>query len=330
MPVYNGADFLPSALSCIAHQSEADFEFLIVDDGSTDDTLNILKTFANSDKRVRVIQRPHQGIVKALNAGLQLVTAPLIARMDADDCCAPNRLERQKHYLDMHQEIGLVATKVNYEGDMKRYRGFRIYVDWVNSLQTPSAIYLNRFIESPLIHPSTMFRQELVQRYGGYREGHFPEDYELWLRWLDAGVRMAKLPEALLDWRERRARLSRTNKRYSVNAFFNIKSYYLGRWLSKKLGPQPSVWVWGAGKFSRKRAELLSSHGVKIAAYIDIDPRKIGNRIQGRPVLSKEQLPSPSQAMILSYVTNRGARDLIRNHLEKKGFVMGKSFILAG
>ena len=103
---------------------------------------------------------------------------------------------------------------------------------WTNGLLTHEEIALARFVESPLAHPSVMFRRSLVERWGGYAEGAFPEDYELWLRWLDAGVRMEKLADPLLIWNDSPTRLSRRDPRYAAEAFYRVKARYLARWLA--------------------------------------------------------------------------------------------------
>ena len=329
MPVYNGMPFLPETLDCLLSQTESNFELVVVDDGSTDATPSILAEAARRDRRIRVVSLAHGGIVSALNAGLAAARAPLIARMDADDLCLPERLALQRQALEADSELGLVASQVAYGGDAAVNRGFALFVDWTNGLVDPRDIRLKRFVETPLIHPTVMFRRECVTRFGGYRDGDFPEDYELWLRWLDRGVRMAKLPRELVTWRERKDRLSRVHPRYSETAFYRCKAEYLARYLCEEAGPHRRVAVWGAGRTTRKRAAFLAEFGVTIAAFIDIDPRKVGQRIGGVPVWDKESLPDPGDTFVLAYVGNRGARDLISAHLQERGYREGRDYLLA-
>jgi len=328
MPVFNGMPYLVEALDSLLAQTEPDFEIVAVDDGSTDATAETLARYARRDSRVRPIRRRHAGIVAALNAGLEAARAPLIARMDADDRCRPERLALQLAAFEADPALGLVASRVGYDGDADAHRGFSLYVDWSNELLSHDALFLNRFVESPLVHPTVMFRRELTARFGGYREGPFPEDYELWLRWLAAGVRMVKLPHPLVLWRERAGRLSRVNPRYGVDAFYELKAQRLTDWL-QETGRADRVVIWGAGRVSRQRSELLTKHGVHIHAYIDIDPRKIGQTIHGRPVWKVADLPDAGSFFVLSYVGNRGARDLIREALEARGYRLGQDFLPA-
>jgi len=333
LPVRDGMQTLPEAVASLQAQSMEDFECLLVDDGSTDGTDQWLQRLAQEDRRMRPLFPGRVGLVGALQAGLDACRAPLVARMDADDLCLPRRLELQARRLETRPDLGLVSCRVRYGGDALRQAGYAHYVSWTNSLLDHDRISLARFRESPLPHPSVMFRRELAHLHGSYREGAFPEDYELWLRWLEAGVRMEKLAEELLVWNDPPGRLSRTDPRYDMQRFYETKAAYLARWLARHNPWHPHVSVLGAGRVSRKRAELLCRHGIAIDAWYDIDPRKVGKTIPGqgrpRPVLHREQTPPPGQAFLLSYVASRLAGEEIAAFLATRGHVEGRDFLLA-
>ena len=330
MPVWNASDTVAAAIASVQAQTLRDWELLAVDDGSDDGSAALLAAAAATDARIRVLHRPHAGIVAALNAGIAAARAPFIARLDADDICLPERLERQLARLVAEPELGLVGCRVRYGGDRESQAGYAAYVDWTNSLVTAEQIDHERFVESPFAHPSVMFRADLLAAHGGYTDGEFPEDYELWLRWLDTGVRMAKVDAELLIWQDPPGRLSRTDPRYSVDAFHALKARYLAAWLARHNPQHPAVWIWGAGRITRKRAEHLVDHGVRIVGYVDIDPKKIGQIIHGRPVVGPDDLPPPAAAFILPYVANRGARELIAARLAAAGFTIGTNYLPAG
>jgi glycosyltransferase involved in cell wall biosynthesis len=334
LPVFNGAATLGRAVASLRTQTLTAWELLLVDDGSTDETLGIADALRREDPRVRVLVRRRAGIVAALNAGLSAARGAFIARMDADDVAHPERLAAQAAFLDAPENtaIGLVGCRVEFGGNRATAAGYALHVDWTNGLVTPDEIALNRFVESPFAHPSVMFRRELLERFGGYRDGDFPEDYELWLRWLDAGVRMAKVPQALLTWHDSPDRLSRTAARYDPEAFFRTKAPWIARELMRNemsRGARP-VWVWGAGRPTRKRAAHLGTHGVTVAGYIDVDAKKATPALGGRgvPVVTPENLPAPEHAFVLGYVSSRGARDFIRAALLARGYREGSEFLL--
>lgn len=320
MPVYNAEATVLRALDSLRAQTIPELEIIVVNDGSTDGTMDIL----HRRKDIELLDHSHRGIAPALNDGLAAASGDYFARMDADDLCHPSRLELQASYLDVYSDIGLVGCRVAFGGDHNKQKGYATYVDWINTLGTPEEISLNRFVESPFAHPSVMFRRELFEKFGAYRDGPFPEDYELWLRWLANGVQMAKVDEELLTWNDPPERLSRTDARYNVDAFYRIKSEYLAMWLKKNNPHHPDVIVWGAGRVTRKRAEILTQYGIRVTYYIDLKPRSLDC---GTPVIHHDNIPSPDECFVLSMVGNRGARDKIADFLTTKGFHVGINFI---
>ncbi|MBK9137297.1 MAG: glycosyltransferase [Verrucomicrobia bacterium] len=329
MPVRNAVATVGVAVQSIVEQAFTDWELVAVDDGSTDGTDQRLRQLGAGEPRIRVVYRPARGIVAALNEGMALARGRLIARMDADDESHPERLAQQVAALERDPGSGVVGTRVAFGGDPLAQAGYALHVAWLNALVTRREISLNRFVESPFAHPSVMFRRELVERHGGYRDGPFPEDYELWLRWLEAGVEMAKVPATLLTWNDPPGRLSRTDPRYDAEAFHTCKAPYLARWLARHVSARRQILVWGAGRPTRRRAEWLVRHGVEIHGYVDVDPQKIGRQFAGRPVVGPDAVPSPDAVFILGYVAKRGARELIRDCLGRRGYEEGRDFLLA-
>ncbi|MFN2268914.1 MAG: glycosyltransferase family 2 protein [Desulfonatronovibrio sp.] len=329
LPVYNAGQTVSAAVKSILHQSYSDFELVAVDDGSSDDTVSVLTNLAISDPRIKVFPRSHEGLVSALNFGLRQCRGQFISRMDGDDASRYNRLEKQVCFLKDHPETGLVSGQVNYQGDKQKNFGYYLYVEWINSIISHNEISLNRFIESPLAHPSVMFRKSLISRFGPYASGPFPEDYELWLRWLGHGVKMAKIPETVLDWHDHDNRLSRNHPDYSFDAFFRLKARYLALWLRQNNPHHPDVWIWGAGRKARHRADYLEKHQCVIKGYIDVKKKLVGNIIKGREVRLYRDLPDKDGSFIVVYVGKRNVRGEIRLYLNENGFVEGVNYIVA-
>lgn len=327
MPCYNAAATIDEALSSLEAQTLADFEIVAVDDGSTDATPGRLAEWAGRFPRLRWLGIPHGGIVAALSAGLQNCAAPLVARMDADDRCAPQRLERQAAFLLDHPTIDVVSCQVRGFPEGQVREGFAIYLDWLNSLLTNDDIRREMFVESPLPHPSVMFRRQAVLEAGGYQEHGWPEDYDLWLRLYLRGCHFAKLPEVLLDWREHPDRLTRTDGRYALENFLRAKAHYLAR---GPLKDRDGVLIWGAGMVGRRLSKHLLRQDVPLQAFIDIDPRKIGRTRRGFPVLPPDALMTWwrrfQHPALLAAVGARGARGLIRSRLNELGLIEGSDW----
>lgn len=325
LPVRNAQDTVAAAIESVRAQTCADWELLIMDDGSDDGTCPLLSAFASQDRRIAVHRLPPRGIAEALMLGCQECRGEFIARMDADDVMAPTRLEQQREHLLAHPKVGLVSCRVRFGGTEA---GYAAHVDWINSLMTPDAMALRRFVEAPVAHPSVMFRRGLLDPHGGYRAGEFPEDYELWLRWLQAGVLFGKVDAELLTWNDPPQRLSRQDSRYSVEAFYRMKCLYLAGWL-KENAEDREIWLWGAGRVTRRRFDALETHGIRITGFIDVDPSKRGQHRDGRPVRMADDLPDPSNAFVLAGVGARGAREKIHHHLTQRGRQEGRDFLLA-
>jgi len=330
LPCYNAADTLDEALTSLTYQVFPDFEIVAVDDGSTDNTPAILQAWERIEPRLRVLHQAHGGIIPALNAGLGTCQAPLIARMDADDRCHPDRLAQQVDYLLAHPLIAVVGCLVTGFPIEQVRQGFRLYMDWQNSLILDEDIRREIFIESPLAHPSVLFRREWVQQVGGYQEHGWPEDYDLWLRLYLAGAQFGKVPSVLLEWREHSERLTRTDSRYSLENFLRLKAHYLKR---GPLDDRKTVFIWGAGMMGRRLGKQLERLQVPLAAYIDIDPEKIGHTRRGLPILAPEELPAwwqrSQRPILLAAVGARGARPLIRERLRGFSLREGSDWLFA-
>lgn len=321
LPFFNAEQTLSPAIESVLGQTLSDFELILVDNNSKDRSPEIAQKFS-SDRRVSLTRETKQGVAWASNFGYHLAKAPLIARMDADDVMVPNRLEKQLAFMQAYPKIGLVGGRVKYLGD-EANQGFVHYVNWSNKLVSPKEIELNRFVELPVVNPTFMFRKSLLLRHGGYKDGDFPEDYEMLLRWMDKGVQVGKLTDVILEWSDLKGRLTRTDPRYSEEAFFRIKAQYLAKWLEQNV-PGREIWIWGAGKLSRRRSDFLHRYGISINGYIDVR-----NRALSLPCIHFEDIPKPGHIFILSYVSNRGKREEVRQFLIDQGYQEGKDFLLA-
>ncbi len=323
LPFYNAEKTLKKALESIANQSLQDFECIMVDNNSTDGGRQIAESFAQKDSRFILISERQQGVVFASNKGLELAKAKYIARMDADDECFPNRLELQLEFLENNKDYGAVSGLVKFVPKKENSKGFSEYVDWVNSLLNYEEIYLKRFMEMPIINPTIMWRKFVSDKFVMYRSGDFPEDYELWLRWLDNGIKIGKVQETILKWYDSDTRLTRTDAIYSNDSFYKAKSPYLAKELAKINKHYPKVAVWGASKISRKRAKLLEEYGIDICCYIDISKKR---QIPEKLMYYKE-LQKAGSLFILVYVKQKSMRKEVEDYLIGREYKERRDFL---
>ena len=236
----------------------------------------------------------------------------------------PGRLEKQVELMDENPQIGLCGCLVKYVPHFYETEGFERFVEWNNSFYSETEIELNRFVEIPIINPTTFFRRELVAQLGVFKDGDFPEDYELQLRYLDAGVKMAKLPEVLLEWHDYAFRLTRTDERYSSESFFKTKAKYFFKWSEQNNPFHPAIWIWGAGRKTRQRVTYFEKEGLFIEGFFDVQ----GNKTTVKPCLHYSKIPKRGKIFIVSMVGNYDARDQIREYLQAKGYKEGEDFML--
>jgi len=205
MSVYNGEEFLAEALASVFSQTFTDFELLVIDDGSSDRSAQILAQAG--DPRLKVLTNLQNiGLTASLNRGLLQARGMYIARLDADDLALAGRLARQKTILDRQPGLGLVgsfAGKIDASGQPSG--------QWVTPLEPEDIYYLLNF-RNCLTHSTVMYRRELVLGLGGYRQDrHYAQDYDLWFR-LSKKTRLALIPEMLVLWRQGRQGISATHK----------------------------------------------------------------------------------------------------------------------
>lgn len=216
MPAYNAEKYILEAINSVLNQTFTDFELLIINDGSTDATAQIIHSF--SDSRIRLINQANQGIAVALNIGLLNARADLIARFDADDICKTNRLEIQSRFLSEHPDHILVGSDADY---------INIHADYVFTCHMPAhtagEIQQLDIEKCPFIHSAVMFRKKSILEAGGYHTHAFAfEDHLLWSKIIRQG-NTCNLPQALIQVRLNPESVS-IDEKWRTKRFHEIKS----------------------------------------------------------------------------------------------------------
>jgi GT2 family glycosyltransferase len=309
MPCRDAARYLPDTITSLIAQTFPDFEVIAVDDGSTDDTLDVLHRWADRDARVVVAAQPPLGIVTALQHASRVARGDILLRMDADDVAAPERIAKQVALLSGAPHVDACGTLVRYFPREMVMGGAARYEAWINSLVDHDRIVRDIFVECPIAHPTLALRRTAFDAAGGYLDTGWPEDYDLVLRLWQRGARFGKVPEHLLQWRERPDRASRSDPRYSAASFRRCKVHHLRHTL---LAGDRGVVIWGAGPVGKTFARELQRHHVPVHAFVDLDPRKIGQTVHGAPVVATDAADGFPGALHLAAVGQPDARDRIR------------------
>ncbi|MEP7052159.1 MAG: glycosyltransferase [Pseudomonadota bacterium] len=325
LPAFNAAHTLSAALRSVQRQTERNWQCVVVDDGSSDRTLEVARAAARLDARIEVMARPHGGIVAALQAGLAACDAPLVARMDADDLMSRKRLQLQCRALEEQPELCAVGAHVRLFPRGALREGRLAYERWLCEIRTPEDVSREQFVECPIAHPTLMIRREIARELG-YRGMGWPEDYDLILRLLAAGQRIGVVPERLLHWRDTEGRLSRTAPEYATAAFVHCKAEFLARGF---LGHVGRYLLWGYGGTGKALAEALAQRGKHPAAILELHPRRIGQWIRGVRVVSPDALPSLPRLPLIVSVAGATPRAEIRSALLRMGFVETRDYVCA-
>lgn len=255
IPVFNGQEFIKESVSSILRQSFSDFELLVIDDGSTDQTLKILEEMSHHDARMMVFSRKNKGLVFTLNELLEKSTTDLVARMDADDVSLPDRFRAQVDFLDKNPDVVLVGSSVQLIDSKGRY---------LTTLSSPlnDAEIQNSLLQghASVCHPASMFRRESVVAAGGYRQDFYPaEDLDLFLRLGELG-KVANISKPLLRYRIHQDSISGKNILEQREA---AKKSCTGAELRRKM-PESLFEAgapWRPGNDKKSRHEFLLRYG---------------------------------------------------------------------
>ncbi len=225
MPVYNMAAYIEEAICSILTQTYSDFELLIIDDGSTDGTLDIIRKF--DDTRIKVIAHSvNHGLIASLNQGIDCCTGEYIARMDGDDIALPHRFQRQVEFMDTHPDYGVCGSQVYLLGK-----------DSVSTKPiTHEEILCWQLFHCTIMHPTIMIRRSVLVNHGiRYLDYPHAEDYELWNR-LGAVTKLMNLPEVLLMYRVHPGQISNTQQQVQL-----VQSERIRRDQLRLLGIEPTA-----------------------------------------------------------------------------------------
>lgn len=240
MSVYNGGSYLKGAIDSILAQTFTDFEFVIIDDGSTDESAKIIRSY--SDPRIRFLEQENRGLVASLNRGIKLSNAVYIARQDADDLSGPTRLEKQLGYLERNPEVLIVGSSIRViDVSGKELHDHRV-------LLNDTELRQELLVRSSFAHGSVVFRKDEALKAGLYNQAFWPaEDYEFWLRLSKYG-QLGNIDEPLYKYRENSAGIS-------------MKNHVLQQ--EKVLQIQGKAWEY--------RNDLISRRKIRLGKYRKLD-----------------------------------------------------------
>lgn len=293
MTAYNTEEYIDEAIQSILNQTYTNYEFIIIDDGSTDHTLDIIMKYAKKDDRIIVITRKNIGLAQSLNDGVRIARGEYIARMDSDDVCAPERFEKQVNYLNEHPDVFMLGTnyytiysdelsvecRKKYEGSQKRGK---VKID-------DSNVFLSISESQKFMHPSVMVKKEFYEISGLYKD-YMSEDIEITFRAVAKGLRVAKLEDELYGYRAREDSKSYVESRKGQSAgIINAKLDWLFTNLDENIH-NVRYYIWGADVSGEVAKEILEKRLKNGCCLGYIDPMKAGKRFCNCDIIAPEEL----------------------------------------
>ena len=312
IPVRDGARWLHAAVASALAECGLDDEVIVCDDGSSDAPQSVLP----ADARVRFLEAPAAGIACALERGRAAAQGTFLARLDADDEALSGRIAAQLALIQSDERIGAVggavrmrpvegigATSMDIGARSSSGEGMLVWAVWLNSVTDPMR---DLYVECPLLHPAMLLRASALAQVGGWRQGNFPEDYDLVLRLADAGWRLGTVAREVVWMRDLPSRLSRTDPRYAPERFDELKRASLAQGL---LRTPRKVVLWGGKGAGKEWLRWLLAQGHTVPCVLDIG--RAHARL-GVPVVAPDAVRNIECDLVLVAVGRRGAREEIR------------------
>lgn len=311
-PFKNTEKFLPECIESIQSQSYENWELIIVDDGSTDTSFNIVESYAANDSRIKLFKNSGTGIIEALRFAFSLSKGKFITRMDSDDVMPYNKLEMMRNQLVEYGKKHLALGLVKYFGETGISDGYHKYELWLNKLTKSGNNYAEIYKECVIPSPCWMLHREDLIACEAFEPNRYPEDYDLAFRFYKYQYKCIPSIDVLHYWRDYSTRTSRTHEHYAQNYFLHIKTHYF---LELDYNPKRPLTLWGAGFKGKEIAKLLIKN--KIPFYwICNNPKKIGKKIHGQKLLPVSYLETLKNPQSIITVANSKSQKHISNVFE--------------
>lgn len=315
MSVYNSEKYLKESIESILTQTYKNFEFIIIDDGSTDNSLNVISQYKKEDNRIKVITRENRGLVYSLNEGIALAKGEYIARMDGDDISINYRLEKQLSFLEENEDISILGSSIYVFGnrDIEQMGKSEKWFEQKLAQQDLEKIFLHA---CAIPHPTIMMRKSIFNVLKGYKDDFkTAEDYDLWLRAIKNGLKIAKLDDKLLRYRVHDT--SKTSKEESN--FFMLEFVIKAKlnYLNSTLENKRNYIIWGASNGGNKTYEIIKQKYSRSNLVAWVDKFKKG-RFNNINIIKPEEVNSLNFDYI--FIATTPGKTEAENYLENLGY----------
>lgn len=313
IPFKDTAKFLPECLQSIIDQSYSNWELLIVDDNSSDESYGIVEQFSEKNSRIQLLKNDGVGIIKALQLAFRKSKGDFITRMDSDDVMVQTKLEILVKALTTYGKQHVAIGLVDYFSKNGISDGYSKYEAWINGLTKTGTNYSEIYKECVIPSPCWMVHREDLVNAGGFDSERYPEDYDLTFRFYQNHYRCIPCDTVLHKWRDYPERSSRTDIRYTMDYMLDIKLFYF---LKLDYDNSRPLALWGAGNKGKKIAKALLEGNIFFYWICD-NPKKIGREIYGKTLQPFSFLQQLKNSQSIITVANPEAQIQIKNYLIK-------------
>jgi glycosyltransferase involved in cell wall biosynthesis len=322
MPFKNTSTFINECIISIINQTYQNWELLAVNDGSTDNSLEILQSFSANDSRIKVFNTEGDGIIDALRLAYKNSSGSFITRMDSDDIMTPQKLKVMVNSLLKNGEGNIVLGHVNYFSKKGVGEGFTKYETWLNRLTTYGDNFKEIYKECVIPSPCWMVYRTDFEKCGAFNSDIYPEDYDLTFRFYENHLKCMPSNETLHLWRDYPTRTSRTHEHYADSSFIEIKLHYF---LKLDYNTTQSLVVWGAGKKGKLVAKLLIKNEIPFYWICD-NLKKIGKEIYNQKILSFTEMDKIKNPQSIITVANPKSQQEIKSYFRGINYLSMKDY----
>lgn len=318
MSAYNAERFVESCIQSIVAQDFLEWELIIVDDFSTDNTLEVLKEFEQQDYRIHILRNTTKGIIPALALAFSACKGEYISRMDADDIMPVSKLSNL--YKIAKQNTKTIATgRVQYFAESLVSEGYIRYQNWLNDVLNDNTFNQNIYRECIVASPNWMVHRSCFDNEIKFAELNYPEDYDLVFRWYQKGFKFSGTSNLTHLWREHPQRTSRNSKIYQQESFFRLKTNYF---IKQELKSTEKIQLIGIGKKGKLVATILQENSIPFEWF------EYQKEEEMNGVFSVQNLSDKFKTILTNWPIDEGLRREVKSFLDAKGFVFGQNIWL--
>jgi len=315
MPVKNAGLYLEECLDSIINQDYKDWQLIAINDGSSDNSQDILLKYAEKHANIFLYPNQGQGIIPALNLAFEKSDGNFITRMDADDKMTHDKLNLHYNNLKNNGKGYISVGLVQYFSTTELGEGYKKYATWLNNLTLKENNFSEIYKECVIPSPNWMLHRKDLINCGSFKNNIYPEDYDLCFRMRNSGLKIKSVNAITHYWRDHDLRSSRTSDNYKDNRFLDLKLYHF---LKTDFNTEKNLVLWGAGKKGKTIAKKLLNKNIDFT-WISNNAKKHGVNIYNQIIQADKYLKKTQQVQCIIPIAAKNTNEEIKNQLLNLG-----------